>query len=75
VEIDVGPAQPEQLALAHAGGDRQDVERLQPVAVHGLQEGSCLVGGENAELVAGPSRWGDQFGDVAWDQAPSDGVP
>jgi len=43
-KVDVGPAQPEQLALAHPGGDHQDVERFEPVALDGLEEGAGLVG-------------------------------
>jgi hypothetical protein len=52
LEVDIGPAQSEQLALPHPGGDRQDVEGLQPVAVDGSEEGAGLVSREDPEVVA-----------------------
>jgi hypothetical protein len=50
--VDIGPAQSGQLALPHPGGDRQDVEGLQPVAVDGSEEGAGLVSREDPEVVA-----------------------
>ncbi len=31
-EVEVGPSQPEELALPHAGAERRDIERLEAVA-------------------------------------------
>ena len=73
-EVDVCPPQAEQLALPHAGGERQDVQRLQPVALDGVEEASCLLGGERREVVSRFARRGDQFGDVAADEVPAGGV-
>lgn len=67
-EVDVAPAQSEELAAAHAGVCREPERREEPVAVRGLQEGVELRGGPGAELVAGPASSrglgvGGDFGD------------
>ena len=62
------PSQPEELAFAHAGGEGEDVEGFQPVALDRLQEAACLLRGEGDEVVAGLARWGAQLGGVADDR-------
>jgi hypothetical protein len=44
IEIEVGSLQPEQFALAHAGGDCEGVESLVAVATNGVQERAEFVG-------------------------------
>ena len=43
LEIDVGPGQPEQLALAQPGADGGDEERFESVAGDGREEAPDLV--------------------------------
>jgi hypothetical protein len=74
-EVDVGPPEPEQLPFAHPGGEGEDVEGFQPVALDHVQEVSRLVGGEGDEVMAGLARWRDQFGGVAGDKVPAHRVP
>jgi hypothetical protein len=42
-EVDVDPSQPEQLAFAHPGGEREDVQRFQPVTLDRVEEAPCLL--------------------------------
>ncbi|HZD71955.1 MAG TPA: hypothetical protein VFA45_24480 [Actinomycetes bacterium] len=65
VEVDVGPAEAEQLALPHPGRQGDDVERLEPIALDGLQEPPRLLWREGDELVVGLDRGRHQVGDVA----------
>lgn len=73
-EVDVGPAQTQKLSLAQPERYREQVERFQAVVADGLQQASNLVGAERLDLMAGPLRGAHQGGDVAPDQAPSQGV-
>lgn len=69
-EVHVRPSQPEQLTLAHPGGDRQDVERFEAVAIDRPKEGLRLVGREDMELEASSAWRRDGLGDVALHEAP-----
>jgi len=74
-QVDVGPSEPEQFPCAHAGGEGEDVEGFQPVALDRLHEASCLVWGEGDEVKAGLARWGDQLGGIAGDKIPAHRIP
>jgi hypothetical protein len=58
-QVDVGPSEAEQLAFAHPGGEPEDVQRFQPIALDPIQEAPRLLWGEGHEVVAGPARRGD----------------
>ena len=77
VEVDVGPAQPEELAATHAGHCRQPERGEQSMAGGGPQEQAELFGGPCLLFDLGdrPQPWcvGDE-GDVAVDQPAADGV-
>ena len=44
VEVDVDPAQPGQLAAAHAGGGDQQPQGVQTVVTDMVEEGAQLLG-------------------------------
>jgi hypothetical protein len=69
VEVDVGPAEPEQLAFPHPGRKPDHVQRLQPVPLDGLEEPPRLCRREGDELVVVLRRGCDQVGDVARSEA------
>ncbi len=55
-EVKVVPFERQEFALPHPGVDGEDVERFEPVAPRGFQEGACLLGGEGRELFLGHLR-------------------
>ncbi len=71
VQIHAGPTQAEQLALAHAGGDRHDVEGAEGIVFDAGEELARLVGGEGAHGSAARARRVGQVGDVLDDEAPA----
>ena len=84
IEVHVGPAEREKLALPHPGRHSDRVEWTEPVASSRLKERDRLFRGERPELVADLCRRVDQRGDIAQDPArldcpterdPQDGVP
>ena len=44
VEVDVLPAQGEELTLSHTKSQRDRVESLEPVTCHGLEQSESLFG-------------------------------
>lgn len=74
VEIHVCPPEPEQLAKPHPRSDGQGVERLQGIALDGVQEGLRLCRRQDVEIPSlGPGA-PDVIGRVAGQQAPADGL-
>ena len=57
LEVHVLPAQPEQLAFAHAQGHRKNVESFKRVAVCGFQETVNLCAGERLDVLR-VATWG-----------------
>ena len=57
LKVHVLPAQPEQLAFAHAQGHGKDVESFERVAVSGFQETVNLRAGERLDVL-GVAMWG-----------------
>lgn len=74
LQVYIVPAEGEELALAHAGGKRQDIERLQRVILGGLEQPFRLLGRQRLHLPTGGSGSGDQTGDVARDGSEALGV-
>ena len=70
--VDVAPAQPEQLALAHPGRDRQREQGLERMAVRLGEEAPGLVGAERPQLRAAPPRQCGTGRRVAFDEPPGD---
>src|SRR5215208_4582186 len=70
LNIHVLPSQCQQLSLPHSGGNGEDVQGFEPVAVCRLKKSGRLFGSERTHLLrSGPWR-SDRFGDVAWNHVP-----
>jgi hypothetical protein len=50
IEVQIRPLQSEHLALAHAGGDSEHVQRLVAVAANGFEKRASFVGREEGDL-------------------------
>jgi hypothetical protein len=74
VDVDITPAETEQLALPHAGGDREDVQSFQSVAGGGIEECARLLSRQRRDLEVAVAGRIDEVGDVAMDQSPANGV-
>jgi hypothetical protein len=75
VQVDVGPAQPEQLAATHAGGRGQQPRRVLAVAFDVGEEGAELPRRPDLELSRLRLRRVSGVGHVAHDVAPAHRVP
>ena len=71
LEVDVLPAQAQQLPLAQARAQRGDVQRAEPVLSRSLDEPAGLLRCERLDLVARHPRRVDQLGHIARDESPS----
>ena len=67
-QVDIAPAQREQLALAHTRGHGEDVQRLQAIVSDRVQQRPDLARVEGPHLVVGPPRWLHQRSRVAGDE-------
>jgi hypothetical protein len=65
VEVDVDPAQPGELAAAHAGRGDQQPQRVQPVVEEVLQESAQLLASP-VQFGLGRSGWAVMLVSVVW---------
>ncbi len=70
LQVDVGPVQCEQLALAHAGGYRERENRFQRTIARPVQKRPRLFGSEGSHLQMPGARGVDEAGDVARHEVP-----
>ena len=70
-QVDIPPAQREQLALAHTRGHGEDVEGLQAIVSDRVQQRPDLARVEGPHLVVGAPRWLHQRSRVAGDEPPA----
>ena len=71
LEVDVLPAQGQELTLAQPRAERRDPERPVAVLDGGLDEPTGLLRGQGCDLTTADPRWVDEPGHVATDEAPA----
>ena len=74
LQVYIVPAEGQELALTHAGGEGQNVERFQRVILDSLEQPFRLLRRQRLHFAAGGSWGGDQAGDIARDCAEALGV-
>src|SRR5690349_20777912 len=73
IQVDVRPAQGQELTLTHTCAESRNPQRVQPVVRCGLDQQPGLGGRQREDLVLRHSWWIYQLGDVAGDKPPAFG--
>src|SRR5215210_5297445 len=68
-KVNVTPLEAEQLSLPQPGVDGEDVEGLEPVVPHCLEQRLHLLCGQRSYLLFSDLWWPDRFGSVARNEA------